>query len=150
MNAIVNGHAMPPRAMTYPGMGFGQPIADGLPYALVFARDEFRSLIRAAFDDFVSEIHRDDEATCCADAIPTLLEYSYPTYDDLLRRNSEALGSLVARFLALELLDRCLPATTDPSAWRFGINTVDIVRFTEHGAEVLGLAYPIPRSSACV
>ena len=145
MYAVVNGKPQQWSSLTYRGLGFGQPLPDGcpaLPYELQLTAEELRERFSQPFDEFVRENREDDEATGCSDAIPSLVRYGYPTYDEFVQRDKVAFADLLRDLLPLEMLAAFFP-TDNPSEWRFAINTVEVIQIEGGLVTIAGSAYRI-------
>ena len=144
MKFIINENLFDTSKVTFRQLGFGREVADRkvLLFKLLIRFNQFKQLIQEEFNLFVNEIHDDDLKTNCSDPIDEILQYNYPTFDELEKIDRDTLCMLIKEYLFFELLEACFDEN-EPKNCLVTINKINSIENINNTVQILGEAYHI-------
>jgi hypothetical protein len=104
------------------------------------------TIIENSFNEFVTEMKDDDENTGEQD-IKELSEYNYPSFEQLLRTDKQALSKIIRDYLFFEFLEG-LFGINNIEVCLYSVNRLDNIGIDNEGVYVSGEVYFLSFSNA--
>ncbi|MEW4564761.1 hypothetical protein AB1K70_19630 [Bremerella sp. JC770] len=125
MKILINGKDVDRKKVTYLELGFGQEMSEEEYTCIVQLSDpEFRAAILEEFNEFVSDCEEDDKVTEGSAAVPEIVHNDFPSFEELLASDKDALCRVVRKYLFFELLEGMLGRSPSPD-FTFAVSSLD-------------------------